>query len=585
MNLKSVFFLLFVLVLLVVYLVFFEKNMKSTDEKKILYNRVFVFEPDNINRIFFRSKDSKFKIFKKNDSWFLEEPIKARADNNEIKTVLNDLNFLEFKRAVEADKSEIGLLYPDTKLSFSSEKEQYSVALGKTASLGANIYILTRNQGQREKIYLVDTSIKDTLDKSLYDLRSKQLVPDTISSPDKILITRDNMIIKIIKDKKTNDWYITEPVNRLADPKRINEIILSFRNLKILDFVDDNNLKDYSEYGLSEPFLSACFYQKESSRTVNFGQFFNNESRCYAMNNLEPNVYAVESNATRIFLSSLFELSTKNIFDLKQSDFKSFELSYLENKFAVNNLNEERLFSKPLDILIDKNKVASFFDLLNSFQIIEYIIDNAEKEKIKNKFSPYSIKLYYQNFADEPLNYVFYFGSQYFYVSDVETNRFWRVKEVPTTDIPFDVLMFAEKDVINISRYTLDVMEFNTPLIEGALTERNGIWHLNESILIPEESELILSLLEKIKVQSIYALENDHILSDLRLKYPVMYFEFKFKDDTPENRKNFKLFIGKSSSELIYAQKEGNPLIFTLKSEHIKALTDQIIKYAKSPKD
>ena len=585
MKFKSVFFLLIILIGLVLYLVFFEKNMKSTDEKKTLYNRVFVFEPDSINKIFLRSKEDKFSINKADGSWFLEHPINVRADNDELESILNDLSFLEFKRQVEADKSEIGLLEPEYELSFSSENEKYSIASGKTASLGANIYISARTKGEREKFYLVDSAIKDTLDKNIYDLRSKDLVPDTISSPDKIIIKRDNLIITLTKDKKFNEWNIVTPVTRLADQKRINEIILSFRNLRILEFIEDNVAGDFSDYGLSNPFLSVSFFDRDIARTVNFGNFFNNESRCYAVNDEEANVYAVESNATRIFLSSLFELSTKKIFKLDQTEFKSFEISYLKNNFSVTNINSDRIVSKPLGILVDDEKVQWFFKLLNSFEIKEYVIDTSAKEKIKNKFSPYLLKLDYTDTDKSPLNYAFYFDAQDFYISDVTTDRYWRVKEVPTADIPFDVLFFAKKNVISISRYTLDVMEFNTPDAAGALTERNGIWHLNDTILIPEETEKILSALERIKVQTIYSLENEHILDDLQLKYPVMYFEFKFKDNTPQNNKNFKLLIGKDSSGLTYAQREGNPLIFTLKTEQIRALNDQISKYIKSAKD
>lgn len=588
MNLRSVFFLLFILIALVLYLVFFEKNMKSTDEKKAVYNKVFLFEPETINKIFLRTKNNRFKIKKSNNLWFLEYPVNARADINEIKSILNELNFLEFKRQVNADKSEIKLAEPLYELDFFSDKKKYSLALGSTTSLGSNIYILTRGSGNgTEKIYTVDSMIKNALNKDLYDLRSKMILPDTISSPNKIVIRRDNLDITLFKDTKTDNWRIVTPVKRLADQKRINEIIISFRNLKILDFIKDNAIGDLSEYGLVDPFLTVSFYDKDLKQTVNFGRFFSNESRCFAMNNTEKNVYSVESNAARIFLSSLFELSTKKIFDLKQTDFNSFKISYMKNDFLIRNINKPLILSKPLGILIDKSEVKKFFKLLNLFEIQEYIIDNSEKENIKSNFLPYSVKLFYNDKSKSALDYVFYFSPQRFYVSDVSKNLFWRVKPVPTADIPFDVLSFAKKDIIPISRYTLDVLEFNTPSVKGVFTERNGIWHLNESILLPEESEPILNAIEKIKVKQIYAVEKKNIKADLHLDSPEMYFEFKFKDNTKGNIKNFRLLIGKKSSGLLYAQKEGYPLIFTIESKYIKSLVSKISKYSniKSSKD
>lgn len=585
MKIKTLIILSFILALLLGYVYFYERHLPGTEKKREMAKRIFSFDLNNVTSLELKNKYGFFVLEKnqKNDQWYFTEPAHVRADGEEIKAILTDMQFVEFERAVPANEVNsklLGLDTPVVTLKFSDIKNEFFIEFGANTALGANSYARAVSS-QKKQVYVVEEFGIEKMEKTFFDLRSKNMFPPFSYLPDNLTIFRDGLKIEL-KCMSNTIWEIVSPLKRRADQTKVREILTAFENLKIIEFKDDSSAPPLGMYGLDSPRLIINVqHNNDESFILTLGNVYSNETRCYAKNNYEPNVYGLETKATRPFFSSLFELSTKNIFFITADVIRAVRVNSNLCSFEIEDRGGKWWFTEPAQIEADGEKIEQFFESLRSYEIKEYVIDRKVIDTIQSslKANSYNVIITDKN-SKTPLRYVFYPdpASQKVYASREDTGSFWQISIDKAHQLPTSLIPLIKKDILDINRYTLEKLEFKTGNMHSELILQNNQWYSGGSPLAQNEIEEILARIQKLVINDIIAIEDKDLMKKYELVQPQTVITMTFLEGQKNTRRTVVLDLGKIDDNKIFCRKAGYPLIFTLDNAQVSALRDAVVK-------
>ncbi len=203
--------------------------------------------------------------------WRLTKPIAARADELTINSLLTGLADLKRQRhldEVPADTiKEFGLDKPLFTLEFQASGQDHQLRFGHKAPGQQSFYAQKDTDPQ---ILLIRVADKETLDRSLTDLRSKKIFSLT---PEKVteirLIRNDNRLI--LRKNEPSGWALENNPAITLRTDRINALLNEISGAKALEFVAEK-ADDLKKYGLvPSPALRLTLLAGTQEETLLFG--------------------------------------------------------------------------------------------------------------------------------------------------------------------------------------------------------------------------------------------------------------------------------------------------------------------------
>lgn len=249
---------------------------------------------------------SKSYNFEKNGSaWSITNPLNAAADNNTIRTILNKLESGRIK-SVETEKAanlwKYNLSNPEYKIDLQLlNSEQKSISFSKLkndTSFGKD--------ESRSHVFTVDKNFIEAIDKTIYELRDKDVVDFNISSIDRVNLLFESTVLTFNKD--TSDiWQITsgEPIKS----EKISDLIKAVQDLKVDRFVAETPTY-LSPFGLAPSKGSLELFVGDSKEVeMEFGM--EKEDERYLKIKQERKVVAVKSEKMKKILINLSDILDK----------------------------------------------------------------------------------------------------------------------------------------------------------------------------------------------------------------------------------------------------------------------------------
>lgn len=394
MKLKTTIILLIVAAIGISYVFLYEKKQLPQEEWEKLQKKVIPdFKSSLIKKIELNNESGKIVFEKSGDNyWHIVEPLKLRADNSEVNSILSEFEFMEkvgsFKK--EGDKpfdlKDYGLDSPKTSITMYTDipaksdkihvkgpKDKYTVFVGQKLAAGDNVYVKLDTS---DDVIVVQGSLHGKVSKNILDLRSKW-----VFSFDKEAI--DNFNIKttdsnLVCNKKGNFWRLMEPVNDLADTEKIKELLGKLKNLQIdpNDFLPEGTA-DLVKYGLDAPRFTVTIDEKGTTQSVILGHTLDN--KVYVKRTDEPTVFFLKD-------SILIDLNKKpnDLRDRKVVRFESIG-TYGINKIEIKTASEviaieksldlDWVITKPVNIYADQDTVKNFIEKIKSLEIEDFVSD------------------------------------------------------------------------------------------------------------------------------------------------------------------------------------------------------------------
>ena len=220
------------------------------------------------------SQPSTVNCEKRGDTWFVTHPIEAKADAEEIETLLSELRALQVS-TFEADTVEAnvptrlensGLDTPRLQIELTHRDKTYALHIGSAVpSEGGTqerVYVKSVHQ---DAIYTVSDDIYTLLNKSAFDLRDKRIIDFQRTDTVRFAISKRNQQ----DDEKTvgiknydNTWELETLTGKIkADAEAVDDLLFGVDSLEASAFVDEP-VKSLASYGLAAPSIKVAFTQR-----------------------------------------------------------------------------------------------------------------------------------------------------------------------------------------------------------------------------------------------------------------------------------------------------------------------------------
>jgi uncharacterized protein DUF4340 len=241
--------------------------------------KLLTVKADDIAKIELRYSDRDIVLERdKGKPWRLVKPVGADADQTQANNLARAIADGVMVRTVDdkpADVAPFGLKPPTTTITVTTfdNKTLPSIEVGKSTPIGFNAYV--RLSGS-PAVLLTEGAFAAGMNKTVNDLRVRDLMAFKIDDVQKLIITRDNgQTVEI--DRDGENWKIVKPAQYPADDMAVRMALSTLVNARATDFISDAPAS-VTQYGLEKPHLTATVVLKNGDQQSMLFGFKQNEA-------------------------------------------------------------------------------------------------------------------------------------------------------------------------------------------------------------------------------------------------------------------------------------------------------------------
>ncbi len=232
----------------------------------------------------------------KGKPWRLVKPIGAEAEQtaaNNLARAIADCAVVRTADEKPDDLERFGLKPPATTVTVTTfdKKTLPAIEIGKSTPVGFNAYVRLADS---PAVILTEAVFSSGMNKTVNDLRDRDLMAFKLDDVRKLIIARDNgQALEI--DRDGQQWKIVKPAPYAADDMAVRMAIGVLVNAKAADFIADAP-GNVTQYGLEKPHLTATVVLKngeQQSMLFGFKQNEQGKSGIYVRRGERAPVYTV----------------------------------------------------------------------------------------------------------------------------------------------------------------------------------------------------------------------------------------------------------------------------------------------------
>ena len=248
---------------------------------------VIKFNTETVLGIQFKHGDagsSTINCEKRDGTWHIVQPLEAKADAEEIETLLSELRSLKVSTFeadgadanVSAQLEKSGLDDPRIQVELTDGDNTYAIDIGASVSsdTGTQERVYVKTAVYQDAVYTVAEDIYHLLNKSVFDLRDKRIIDFQRTDTIRIEIKEDTETIVCTKNFD-NTWELQTPTGKIkADAEAVDDLLFGVDSLEAAAFVDDSP-GSLDSYGLATPSIKVAFTQRgeEKATVLSIGDY------------------------------------------------------------------------------------------------------------------------------------------------------------------------------------------------------------------------------------------------------------------------------------------------------------------------
>jgi hypothetical protein len=265
MRPRTTLILLVVVVAVASYIIYFEKDRPSGEERTRQAQNVVNFERDQLEGFVIHNGDDKIELRRTDDKWRLETPIKDQADRSMIDGLISDLEAWQKERTIpekeiEASKellAEYDLEKPKLRLKLLGKGMPPEILFGKDAALEGKMYV---RFGNSKETYVTRQNVRETIAKKPEEFRDRKLTDIGITQITRAALKTPAGEMELEKKGAATQgsgaagdaWEIVKPLRARGDNQKIGDLLAQVTSARIQQFVADDR-GDLQPYGLAQP--------------------------------------------------------------------------------------------------------------------------------------------------------------------------------------------------------------------------------------------------------------------------------------------------------------------------------------------
>ncbi len=304
--------------------------------------------------------------------WKISAPVEVDAEKPTIESILDAFGSLKKGRFVSdnpGDFKKFGLSPYRYALVIRQKESNDTLFLGDANLDNTNIFY---RRSDSKQVFLVPTSLKMNVTKTLFDLRDKSVLKFSKENIIKILIEKDRQAFSCLKDKDQR-WHIGQPIQTLADEDKIDNMLNDLHNSTVKEFKSEGTT-DQKKYDLVKPWLTVSLFDSSRQGHLILHVGKNEGPEFYAKDNSKPAIFLIDPSLVAQLDVSLFDLRDKTIVDFEPDSVTEIVLEYADFKFRCekNSAQQWRVI-QPDSGLAKSWKISSLFYNIKDIKVAEFI--------------------------------------------------------------------------------------------------------------------------------------------------------------------------------------------------------------------
>jgi len=292
-----------VLVALASYVYFVEIRYKQEQQvKKSEAEKLIHVDREKIEQVDLVSKGgSRIEMKKLGGSWLLASPVKVKADDDTVRGLLTTIANAQYEKVVldkDVKWAEYGLDKPKFTVSVvtkADDKEnKYEILFGENNPAKSSYYLRIPDD---PRLLLVADTLKNALDKKLFDVRDKTVLGIAPDDVDKIVISKKGQETEFKRESR-DKWLMLKPEKTRVKSEEISSELVALTNLKAKEIIDDPK-KEGDPYGLANPEEAILLSGKKRDQTLLIGQAVKKDG---ASPRAKPDRYAAVKDQDMVFV-------------------------------------------------------------------------------------------------------------------------------------------------------------------------------------------------------------------------------------------------------------------------------------------
>ena len=248
---------LLILTLLVVglgaFIWFFERELPSTEERRELEVRLLPIQVDDVHRLLIDHDGGRARLERtiRSDEeipqqWHLAEPFGARADGDEVRSVLGDLTSLQKKRSLDGiEPSEVGLETPRLELTIAALEREWRLSVGGKVPATDDVVVSVDGKG----VFITSGGFIKSLEREPGEWRARKIID---GGRDRIHGVRSTTPEgELVLTRQDGRFLLEEPVADEADEEMVRELLTALTELEVEEFLDGAGAE--TDHGSSPP--------------------------------------------------------------------------------------------------------------------------------------------------------------------------------------------------------------------------------------------------------------------------------------------------------------------------------------------
>jgi hypothetical protein len=373
------------------WLYFYEikhKGQKKADEEKA--SRLICIDNDSVDDVTIKKDDGTVIQLKKIEGkWMLMAPVKTAADQSAVQGVVATITSLKPERVLkekEVNWEEYGLQKPSFEATVGAKDVRNHIFFGDQNPSKSSYYM---KKDDDPRLFLVADTVKNALNKSVFDLRDKEVLAIAPADVDRVAIRNDDKEIEI-KREAPEKWVLTKPESMKLKANLMNRDLNTLANLKAKDIIDNANLSD-EKFGLAAPKIAITLAGPKLEQVLYVGSPVKSDaahpldSEVYASVKGKDAVYVVDlKNLKALVQSDLNMLRDKSLMSFAPNDVEKFDME-LEGKKLVAVRKDNNQWS------LEEPKGVASLDSWNITSILWELRDLEWKSMSKSQAVPAEI--------------------------------------------------------------------------------------------------------------------------------------------------------------------------------------------------
>jgi hypothetical protein len=306
---KSLFWILALVVLGGAFLLV-EERVEVADKEEARILRLFPFEADQVNSFWISNstKGVSARVVRKNEGWWLEQPLSARGDDEGIAKMLQNVlkarkDAVLFEKPEPAKLKELGLEPVTLEMGFEVAGGEVRVRFGDQGPTHNVAYAMLAGD---QRVFRIHADVRTEADIGAYELRDKTVLAFDPLKLKRLTLERRGMP-RVIVGHDRGRWSMVEPNAGRANQVNVLETLYAVQESEIKAFVEEAP-KDLSRYGLARPRITvSILYEDEDrgQRTVELSLGGKDRARrgYYASTAGATNVFLVEESLVKALLA------------------------------------------------------------------------------------------------------------------------------------------------------------------------------------------------------------------------------------------------------------------------------------------